>query len=67
MIVRENIIYTPRFKHDVSTKVDVNAASKLYPIQVQFMSAALLINMVSIPINIATNLHASWSCFSSFF
>ena len=30
------------------------------------MSAAVLINMLSIYTNIATNLNASWSCFSSF-
>ena len=39
------------------TKVDVNAASKLYLIQVQFMSAALLINMVSIPILLRISMH----------
>ena len=31
------------------------------------MSAAVLINMLSIYTNIATNLNASWSCFSTFF
>ena len=39
------------------TKVDVNAASKLYLIQVQFMSAALLINMVSILILLRISMH----------
>ena len=39
------------------TKVDVNVASKLYLIQVQFLSAALLINMVSIPILLRISTH----------
>ena len=39
------------------TKVDVNVASKLYLIQVQFLSAALLINMVSIPILLPISTH----------